>query len=797
MDHAETAHRLAADDQRMADLIRRNLFAEALATGRDALTGQGLTIPDGPPPDPEPRRLSEELIRWAATGSAEEDARRAGDAGPLRDAVGRVLARSVQAAFLGGDPLAPWLIRLAVRLWISEGPAAGLAGALAHVNFVLAGHGDYATGDTILRRLMRFTEILGTEPDLSYTRFLHTVSAAPFTEPFPEAVAAARAVHESLTAAGDPTSAGFTVPGSVPLLLEYGDDLAGYRAETDRGLAFAADTGNEPGRRNLEVHRQLGAILAGDRDDFDESALTGDGGTTVFGDHVMRAVAALILGDEPALFRHAAGAADLIPSVNSLATVVPAHLVRALALAMAGRAGSPEFAAHRDWLDQRAADNPTEFGHLLPWLRAEQARQAGDLTTAVREYDAAQRAADDRRRPWHQAVIAERHGRLLLAHGVTHTARLLLADAAGRYRRWGAERKVADLRAEFGVEPGEGPAGAPVPDVDLLAVLRAGQTISSAAGLAALAHRTGEALTALTGASTVHLVLQDGGPRLLTGGGGLLPLDDPAARELLPLTAIRYADRTRETLAVADATRDDRFAADPYLTALPRCALLVTPVGDGALLVLENRHTRGAFSTPRRDTVALLTGQIGVSLRNALTHAALERKVADRTRELATANARLAEQVGTDVLTGLPNRRRLASADGATAAAMIDIDHFTRYNDHYGHLAGDACLREVAQAISGAIRSGDIVIRYGGAEFAVLLADADEPIARMVAERIQAAIRRLGLPHAAAPAGVVTASIGVACSGTGHQELIRAADESLYESKRDGRDRITVGGTPG
>jgi GAF domain-containing protein len=108
---------------------------------------------------------------------------------------------------------------------------------------------------------------------------------------------------------------------------------------------------------------------------------------------------------------------------------------------------------------------------------------------------------------------------------------------------------------------------------------------------------------------------------------------------------LRYVERTQQPLLADDATRDDRFANDPYLSKLDSCALLAVPIQTlnklNALLLLENRDSRGAFGTNRLDTVRLIAGQLSVSLDNALLYADLERKVADRTRALRTANQQL------------------------------------------------------------------------------------------------------------------------------------------------------------
>jgi diguanylate cyclase (GGDEF)-like protein len=128
---------------------------------------------------------------------------------------------------------------------------------------------------------------------------------------------------------------------------------------------------------------------------------------------------------------------------------------------------------------------------------------------------------------------------------------------------------------------------------------------------------------------------------------------------------------------------------------------------------------------------------------------------------------------------------------------MIDIDQFKLYNDHYGHLAGDRCLHQVATALAGHVRDTDHVARYGGEEFSLVLPDTDALGAVVAAERVRHAVESLAEPHAASSRGIVTISIGVAAilptPYDTAEDLIRQADEHLYEAKRAGRNRVASG----
>lgn len=169
--------------------------------------------------------------------------------------------------------------------------------------------------------------------------------------------------------------------------------------------------------------------------------------------------------------------------------------------------------------------------------------------------------------------------------------------------------------------------------------------------------------------------------------------------------------------------------------------------------------------------------------------------------ELKMANQKSYHNSMTDALTGLPNRRRLddfmattlqlAQRTGSPVTVMMgDIDNFKAYNDNYGHLQGDFCLKAIADVLSSTIkRSVDLVARYGGEEFVIILADTDSAGAAVMAEQLRVAVEALAIHHGfSQTASVVTISIGFATVYTpavSFDTLIDQADQALYMAKRD------------
>lgn len=176
-------------------------------------------------------------------------------------------------------------------------------------------------------------------------------------------------------------------------------------------------------------------------------------------------------------------------------------------------------------------------------------------------------------------------------------------------------------------------------------------------------------------------------------------------------------------------------------------------------------------------------------------------------QDLADLQQRLQKQSRVDALTGVYNRRhfdeyleqvwrRAQFGRSDVAIIMVDIDHFKQFNDHYGHLIGDTCLIQVAQAMHDSLRRpADLVARLGGEEFVALLPDANAEVATAAAERLRQAIEKLLIPHGESDTSiVVTISVGVGHCRPGPGQLapglIDMADQALYQAKHAGRNQV-------
>jgi two-component system chemotaxis response regulator CheY len=203
--------------------------------------------------------------------------------------------------------------------------------------------------------------------------------------------------------------------------------------------------------------------------------------------------------------------------------------------------------------------------------------------------------------------------------------------------------------------------------------------------------------------------------------------------------------------------------------------------------------------------------ELQVRLVSACRVTELHRRLAAQNEQLGRLNSRLFQESREDPLTHLGNRLRLDEDlevlearsrryGHSYAVALCDVDSFKEYNDHYGHLAGDEVLKEVADAIRKHRRKGDTAYRYGGEEFLIVLPEQTLEAATSTANHIRKTVEKLRIPHEnSVPPGIVTISAGVAALSRGDfksaGELLEQADAALYKAKEAGRNRVAAHGS--
>ncbi len=660
----DALRRVDATCVQVRSLTHRKLYPAAVELAVTALRDIGNPVP-GPERLPELlERYFEYLYRWLDAPGDDEDLARPAITDPTLLAVTRLLSAVFPTASFAGDTfMQAWLPQEALRILLDHGTARGVLGPASYsAAMAIALREDYGAAYRAARRIVKLGEARGYEPETSAARFVFSYFSCWF-EPLEISVEQAKRAREGLIKGGDLATAGYTFFQTYGALLDCLPTLENFFAEVEAGLAFARRVGIEQMDRWLGACWWLTCRLRGENPGESGAAAPldryADNPTARFSAHFTRAIAAAIFNDPADLERRTDAAMQALLYVPGNYVTAVARLLRGLALATRARTAAagqrPGILAELDdliqWLAARAADAPANFGHLLHLLEAERAWAGGDFGAAALAFDAARDEAAGRQRPWHRALITERAAHFALARGLQRAGFELLARARDLYSAWGATAKVAQLDWAYpalrqhviaaagigGDEPGEPGPTLSTGAVDLLGILSASRALSSETTIDGLHARVVDVLAAMTGATAVRVLLcdEDGqtwSSPAVTGG----TMDGGHAA---PMSVLRYVERMQEPLVVTDAASDDRFARDPYFDEVDRCSLLALPIlGRGrlrAVLLLENRLIRGAFTADRLDPVKLIAGQLAVSLDNARLYADL---AASRARIVAAAD---------------------------------------------------------------------------------------------------------------------------------------------------------------
>ncbi|NJM48661.1 MAG: diguanylate cyclase [Alkalinema sp. RU_4_3] len=477
---------------------------------------------------------------------------------------------------------------------------------------------------------------------------------------------------------------------------------------------------------------------------------------------------------------------------------------------------------------------PMNYAHKADLIEAERLRVLGHTWEAMRYYEKAIQGAREQGFLPEEAIACEQFAQFYREQQFPDQANYYIQQAFSITDRWQAKAKRQQLERKYTesfsapfiadrqIQPTSGQS------LDLASILKASQALSSEIELKSLLSRLMTIVLENAGAETGLLVLTDQGATSVYAQGhasGTVEVftSEPHTLEgdRLPMQLLNYVMRMQDSVVLHHACLAGDFTNDPYIRQRQTQSILCTPLINQTKLIgvlyLENNLTPAAFTADRIEVLTLLCSQAAISIQNAQLYEQLqrhsldlERKVAERTYELRTANQELQRLALLDGLTQIANRRRFdeylnqeywrANRDQTSLAIILcDVDHFKLFNDRYGHQAGDECLKTIARVLSQSVkRSVDLVARYGGEEFAIILPNTSIEGAILVANTIKNNLQALQIAHEASPTqAYVTMSLGISSSQldrkmTQPKQLLEYADQALYRTKTEGRDGYTV-----
>jgi len=271
---------------------------------------------------------------------------------------------------------------------------------------------------------------------------------------------------------------------------------------------------------------------------------------------------------------------------------------------------------------------------------------------------------------------------------------------------------------------------------------------------------------------------------------------------------INYVMRTSEAMIIDDMHENHIFSNERTVKRELKsilCAPLMLQGELKGIIYLENNLLTGVFTDDKIKLLQYLSGQIAISIENALVYNSLEEKIKERTKDLEESQEELKFLASTDSMTKLYNRRYFIEAAEHTLSLakrerkdvsiiMLDIDNFKRVNDSYGHKVGDELIITFASTLQELTRNSDIICRFGGEEFLILLPHTDINGANFISEKIRLAVEALVMHIEDKQQLQFTVSIGVSHVDTQKDLTIEApinrADKALYEAKKNGRNRV-------
>jgi diguanylate cyclase (GGDEF)-like protein len=650
--------------QQLGALSRRGLDPAAVILGLGTVRALGLRLPARG--GWAQARVAEALAlrRLIAAQGIDRFDRLEPMADPALAHIGAVLIATQLAASATQPEIAAWARLRAVRLGLEHGWFATLPLGMLECIPMGDAPGDFALGTAIAQAGLR---VFARRPSAWIAPGVHHRKAlllGHWLEPLERCGSYARQANELAREAGQPELAAASQVTLGAVALESAPSLADVTLSL-RGLARGARLRGPLGCR--VAYRQFVACLAGETQApgrFDAVEVGATEHATRAYLATWQAVAAALFGDWPQALRQARDAAALLDSVAGHYVGYLQRWIHALALCQALRSTEwpgrealrVELQPLRDWLAQRAAESPVNFGHahdlvcaLYAWVEADPAGASGAFERSIER-------SLRHQRPYHHALACELAGEFHAAQGATRAAAAYRADALQAYEAWGATAKVRQLRGA-GV-PVSAPARRAADGsalLDLQIVTQASQVLAQERDPAGLTRVLLEQIRRYAAADRGVLFWRDDAhwhARAGFGPGGLWFEDDAQHGEdrRVPLTVYHYLTQSLAPLLLRDVQHHPRFGHDPKVRADATRSIAGLPIHHRGqargLLYLENRQAHTTLDPLQLDTLGLICLQFAIAYENAHANQRLEQLVARRTEELRHENLerRRAEQ---------------------------------------------------------------------------------------------------------------------------------------------------------
>jgi signal transduction histidine kinase/DNA-binding response OmpR family regulator len=583
------------------------------------------------------------------------------------ESASQIMATMLSPALFWRPEVSFWIVLRCIRIGYEHGYSTHLPYNLVYATNVLrARFDDYPTCRALSQSGMRLLERF---PDIQQSARAHLAMAtvAAYFEPLEECLEYAHQAYRLALEAGDSTTAALSRVPMMTLSVQIGTDLS----QTAREVEQADRIGSRNAHRLMfGVARTVGQFVRslrgetaalGSFDDpgYDEAAVLAGLNTNSYEHWTLvnqRAFAAALCDDWAGALHYS----RLGSGQTRIGGTVLQSWVHAMALCQAIRAAAAneraalkiELAPVETWFGRRAADSPSNYGHMYALVVALHAWADGDIASASRSFQSAIDDARRNHRPHHQALACELAGRMYSELRADHAADSYLSRAMQAYGEWGATGKVRQLRVQFAhlpgvpVEGGITGAAAALPQLELLSVLRASQVLARERNPDALARVLLDLVREYAGAERGILYWNVDGQwtarAAFSPESRLIDAETQTIVDGAPATVLHYLTRTLRPLSLDNLSQNPRFRQDPQVQRYGLQSIVGLPIhhqGETVgLLYLENRQTNTTLGAAQLDTLALIALQFAVAYENAQMNRNLERQVAARTEELRTEN---------------------------------------------------------------------------------------------------------------------------------------------------------------